>query len=103
METVLDVLRLRRRIRLSLTAMRVSQVENLELPWKLVELFVGFQKSVLRDVFGVFAVLGDVLGDAEDLPLVLADELSKGAGVAGAGALDKGNVGGESPEFRVFP
>ena len=33
METVLLVLRLRRRMRLSLTAMRTSQVENLEFPW----------------------------------------------------------------------
>ncbi len=32
METVLEVLRLRRRIRLSLTAIRTSQVENLESP-----------------------------------------------------------------------
>ena len=51
---------------------------ELRVSLELVELFVGLEKGVLGDVFGVFAILRDVLGDPEDLPFVLADELLEG-------------------------
>ena len=40
---------------------------------ELLQLLEGLEEDVLGDVFGVFAVLGDVLGGAEDLALVLAE------------------------------
>ena len=47
---------------------------KLRVPLKLIELFIRLQKRVLHHVFGVFAVLRDVLRNPEDLPLVLADQ-----------------------------
>ena len=44
---------------------------------ELVQLLVSLEECVLRDVFGVFTVLGNVLCYAEDLALVLPDELLK--------------------------
>ena len=40
----------------------------------------------------VFAVLGDVVSDAEDGAVVLADEGFEGRGVSGTGALYEGYV-----------
>ena len=59
---------------------------------ELLELLEGLEEDVLGDVFGVLAVLGDVLGGAEDLALVLADELLEGGGVTGFGAGDEFDV-----------
>ncbi len=55
--------------------MRTSQVENFDVALELVKLLVGLEEDVLGDVFGVLTVLRDVLGNAKDLPVVLANQL----------------------------
>ena len=60
---------------------------------ELIEFLVGLEEGILGDVFGVFAVLGNVLGDAKDLPLVLADELGECGCISSAGSLDQSDVG----------
>jgi len=59
---------------------------------ELVKLLESLEKDVLGDIFGVFAVLRDVLGGAENLALVLADKLLEGGAVAGFGAGDEFDV-----------
>jgi hypothetical protein len=44
---------------------------------ELVQLLVGLEECVLRNVFSVFTVLGNVLRHPEDLALVLPDQLLK--------------------------
>ncbi len=66
---------------------------ELRVPLKLVELLVCLEKRVLHDVFGVFAVLRDVLRDPEDLPLVLADQGVVGSDIAAANSCDQRHVG----------
>jgi len=68
-------------MRLSLTAMRTSHVENLEFPWNWSSLLVGLEECILRNVFGVFTVLCNMLRDPEDLALVLTDQLLKCCGI----------------------
>src|SRR6185437_15986707 len=46
---------------------------------KLVELLISLEKCVLRDVFGVFTVLSNMLRYPEDLALVLPDKLQEGS------------------------
>jgi hypothetical protein len=41
---------------------------------KFAEVLEGFEESLLHGVFGVFAILGDVLREAENLALVTAHE-----------------------------
>jgi hypothetical protein len=60
---------------------------------KLVELFVRLQESVLHHVFGVFAVLRNVLRNPEDLPLVLADKRVIRGHIAGADLGYQGHIG----------
>jgi len=43
----------------------------------------------LHDVFGVFFVLGDVLGQAENFALIAADQSFEGGDVAGLGRRDE--------------
>src|SRR6266849_1886505 len=52
---------------------------------KVAEVLEGFQEGVLHHVFGVFSVLRDVLGQAENPALVTVDQLLKGGGVARLG------------------
>ena len=49
-----------------------------------MELLEGLEEDVLGDVLGVFAVLGDVVGSAEDLAVVLLHKDFEGGGVAGS-------------------
>jgi hypothetical protein len=85
METILPVRRFRRRIRLSLTAIRTNHVE-------LFELLVRLEESVLHHVFSVFAVLRNVLRYAKYLALVLADQLIVGRDITAADPFNKGYV-----------
>ncbi len=65
-------------MRLSLTAMRdVEPGRELGVSLELVQLLVSLEECILRDVFGVFTVLSNMLRYAEDLALVLPDELLK--------------------------
>lgn len=73
--------------------MRVSQVENLLLPLELIQLAVRLHEDVLSDVFGVFAILGDVLGDAKDLAVILAHQFFEGGCVAVARSVYQRYVG----------
>ncbi len=56
---------------------------------EFAEVLVSLQKGFLHGVFGVFAILGDVLGEAENFALVAADEGFEGADVAGFGGGDE--------------
>ncbi len=74
----------------------------------MFELLEGLEEDVLGDVFGVFAVLGDVERRAVDLPIVLPNEHFKGGSIAGLGAFNKGNVrvrlgnrGNRDPRLRL--
>ena len=60
---------------------------------ELVQLLVRLEEGILRDVFRVLAVLGNVLRYPENLPLVLANQLLKRRGVPLFGALNQRNVG----------
>ena len=60
---------------------------------ELIQLLVSLEECILRDVFGVFTVLGDVLRYAKDLALVLSDELLKCCSVPVFRALYKRYVG----------
>ena len=40
-------------------------------------MLVGLQERFLHRVFGIFAILGDVLGETEDFAFVAADSVSK--------------------------
>ena len=51
------------------------------------------RKCVLRDVFGVFTVLGNMLRYPEDLPFVLPDQLLEGCCVPLLGARNQRYVG----------
>jgi len=50
---------------------------------------VGLHEGVLHGIFGVFAVTGDVHGEAEDFALVAIDEFLKCRCVAGLRGLDE--------------
>ena len=52
----------------------------------------GLQERLLHGVFGVFAVLGDVLGEAEDLALVAAHQGFEGGDVARFRGRDQGGL-----------
>ena len=52
-------------------------------------MLVGFEESLLEHVLGVLVVLGDVLGEAVDLVLVVIDQFGEGRGVAFAGLGDQ--------------
>ncbi|NYF80491.1 hypothetical protein HDF17_002811 [Granulicella arctica] len=41
----------------------------------MIELLIRLQKGILRYILCIFTILCDVLSDAEDLPVVLADKL----------------------------
>ena len=60
---------------------------------KLIELLVRLQKRVLHDIFGVFAVLRDVLRDTEELPLIFADQRVECRNITSANPFNKGYVG----------
>ena len=59
---------------------------------KLLKLFVRLQERVLHNVFGILAILRDVLGDAKELALVLADQRIVGRDIAVAHPCDQGYV-----------
>ena len=59
---------------------------------ELVQLLVSLEEGILRDVFRVFAVLGNMLRYPKDLPFVLPDQLLKGSRIPLFGALDQRNV-----------
>lgn len=59
---------------------------------KLVEFLVCLEKCVLDYIFGVFAVLRDVLSDAEDLPVILLDQLLKCVDIAFFRKVDERDV-----------
>jgi len=63
------------------------------VPLKLIELLIGFEKRILHYVFGVFAVLRNVLRNPEELPLVLADQRVIGREIPGANPLYEGDIG----------
>ena len=66
---------------------------KLRVPLKLIELFVRLEERVLHHVFGIFAVLRDVLRNPEDLPLILADQRIVSRDITSAYPLDQGYVG----------
>ena len=49
-------------------------------------MLVCLQERVLEYILGVFLVLGDVLGQAEDLAFVAIHQLGESGGIAGTGA-----------------
>jgi len=59
---------------------------------KLLKLFVRLQERVLHNVFGILAILRDVLGDAKELALVLADQRIVGRDIAVAHPCDQGYI-----------
>src|SRR5262252_8436388 len=56
---------------------------------KITEMGVSLEEGILHGVFGVFAISGDVAGEAEDLIFIARDEFFEGAFVAGASGCDK--------------
>ncbi len=65
---------------------------KLRIALKLLELFVRLQEGVLHDVLGILAILRDVLGDAKELALVLADQQIVGRDISAAHPFDQGYV-----------
>lgn len=63
------------------------------MPLELIQLAVRLHEDVLSDVFGVFAILGDVLGDAKDLAVILAHQFFEGGCVAVARSVYQRYVG----------
>jgi hypothetical protein len=57
-----------------------------------VKLLIRLQEGVLDNVLGIFLVLRNVPRDAEDLPVVLADELLKRSFVPSFSPLYEGYV-----------
>ena len=55
----------------------------------MFEVLVGLHEGLLQHVFGIFAVLGDVLGETEDLALVTAHQFPEGPGIAFASLCDE--------------
>ena len=82
MLTVLLVLRLRNRIRLSLTAIRTSQVENFEFPWNWSSFSYAFRKASCVMSSASSRFLRNVLRYAKDLAIVLTHQLLKGRSIA---------------------
>src|SRR5580692_2605683 len=66
---------------------------ELRVPLKLVKLFVGLEERVLHHVFSVFAILRNVLRNAKNLAIVLADELVISRQIPAANPFDQGYVG----------
>jgi hypothetical protein len=60
---------------------------------KLIELLVRLQKRVLHYVFGIFAVLRNVLRNPEDLPLVFVNEFVVRRDISAADPLNQGHIG----------
>ena len=60
-----------------MAAMRMSQVEKLGVSLELLQLLVSLEECILRNVFGIFTVLGNMLRNPEDLAFVLPDKLLK--------------------------
>src|SRR5262249_5210120 len=56
---------------------------------KIAKVCISFQESILHRVFGVFAIPGDVTGEAEDLIFITRDKLFKCGSVACASGGDK--------------
>src|SRR6185437_16753326 len=65
---------------------------KLRVALKLLQLFIRLQEGVLRNVLGVFAVLGDVLRHPENLPLILTYQLLEGRRVPFFRAVNQRNV-----------
>jgi hypothetical protein len=59
----------------------------------LIELLIRLQERILHYVFGVFAVLRNVLRNPEDLPLVLAHQRVVRRHIAGADLCYQRHVG----------
>src|SRR6185312_2909114 len=66
---------------------------ELRVPLELIQLLVSLEESVLCNVFGIFTVLSNVLRYAEDLALVLPDQLLESGRVPLFRALNKSYVG----------
>ena len=65
---------------------------ELRIALELVQLLVRLQEGVLHHVLGILAVLGDVLRNAKDLPVVLLHQGLKGVHIARPGLFDEQNV-----------
>ena len=55
---------------------------ELRIALKLVKVFVRLEESLLQNVLGVFAILGDVLSQPKNVALIALGQLVEGLGVA---------------------